>query len=83
MLYIYAGEYRQAAWLGEWLGLDRHSWEFLGDNRSLNGIQSPKVIRWGTYRNRRDYQYTMDMLSALGAFVIDVNDDLMRFAYHS
>ena len=81
LIFIYAGEKRQAEWLGEWLGLEHSSWEFLSEERGLNGIHNPKVILWGTYRNRRDYHYTLDMLAAVEAFVIEVNDDMMRFRH--
>jgi len=83
LLFIYSGDRHQAVWLASWLGLGIHDWAYIEDSHTLetHPRNDARVIRFGSYHGRQDYPEMMDRFAAIGAFILDVNDDIMRYAH--
>lgn len=81
MVFIYSQDFHQAESLAIWLGLRRDNWRFLADRHSLAGYEAPHVLRWGNTGQRRDNYEILDALGILHAHILDINDDVMRYAH--
>jgi hypothetical protein len=81
MIFIYSKDSYQAEALASWLGLHRDGWRFLVDRHTLAGYEAPHVLRWGTPWERRDNHEILTALGIVHAHMLDINDDVMRFAH--
>ncbi len=82
MVFILSENLKHAQYLAKTLGLS--SWNLLSSIEQLRGHKGWVVLRWQyntkQYNTNRSEQM-MDALAALGAEVLDVNDDWMRRRY--
>lgn len=74
MLYILAGDDRQAHAAADWLELDRKRWRRITDGRELQGVESPKLLLFGRYWENPRYPQVMDVVKIMRGFVSVLED---------
>jgi hypothetical protein len=74
MLYIFAGDSKQAAYIAGWLGIPKKGWQFLLNPSQLGGMQYAHVMKYGTYHMRDDNRYFQAMFQALECRIVVLDD---------
>lgn len=74
MLYILAGDDKQARACAAWLELQPKQWRTLRDGDELRGIDRPKVLQFGTFWRHERFNEIMEICKRVRAFVSSIND---------
>lgn len=74
MIFIYAGDDRQAYACAQWLELDPKHCRTLHSPYDLDGTDGAKVLLFGTYYQRADWPQMRDTLPIVRAFTSALED---------
>lgn len=64
MIFVFAGNYREAQACSRQHELGDLQWTYLHSLEQLRGTENPNVIRYGTYRHRKDFNAIEDMIKS-------------------
>lgn len=68
MIFIFSGNNQQADYIANEKGLSRQDYRYLSRLEQLKGVRDAKVLTYGTYYERRDYDDIVNELEMLLSF---------------
>ena len=74
MIFIQAGNQDQARVCANWLELHPKGWRYLRDGDELLGTDHPKIVRFGTYRQNKNWPRIDEMAHHHHAYISRLED---------